>query len=68
MPKNKFGILEDRSRNNNNNNDNNNIIIIIIIIIIINPVEGIPVSENEGWDVTEEKPRKVIEDGLYIKK
>ena len=64
MPKNKFGILEDRSRNNNNNNDNNN----IIIIIIINPVEGIPVSENEGWDVTEEKPRKVIEDGLYIKK
>ena len=67
MPKNKFGILEDRSRNNNNNNDNNNII--IIIIIIINPVEGIPVSENEGWDVTEEKkPRKVIEDGLYIKK
>ena len=65
MPKNKFGILEDRSRNNNNNNDNNNI---IIIIIIINPVEGIPVSENEGWDVTEEKPRKVIEDGLYIKK
>ena len=66
MPKNKFGILEDRSRNNNNNNnDNNNI---VIIIIIINPVEGIPVSENEGWDVTEEKPRKVIEDGLYIKK
>ena len=64
MPKNKFGILEDRSRNNNNNNDNNN----IVIIIIINPVEGIPVSENEGWDVTEEKPRKVIEDGLYIKK
>ena len=57
--------MEDRSRNNNNNNDNNNI---IIIIIIINPVEGIPVSENEGWDVTEEKPRKVIEDGLYIKK
>ena len=50
MPKNKFGILEDRSRNNNNNNDNNNIV--IIIIIIINPVEGIPVSENEGWDVT----------------
>ena len=66
MLKNKFGVLEDRSRNNNNNNnDNNNI---IIIIIIINPVEGIPVSENEGWDVTEEKPRKVIEDGLYIKK
>ena len=62
MPKNKFGILEDRSRNNNDNNN------IIIIIIIINPVEGIPVSENEGWDVTEEKPRKVIEDGLYIKK
>ena len=44
------------------------IIIIIIIIIIINPVEGIPVSENEGWGVIEEKPRKVIEDGLYIEK
>ena len=29
-------------------------------------VEGIPVSENDGWDVTEEKLRKVIKDKLDI--
>ena len=29
-------------------------------------VEGIPSSENEGWDVTEEKLRKVIKDELDI--
>ena len=29
-------------------------------------VEGIPGSENEGWDVTEEKLRKVIKDELDI--
>ena len=29
-------------------------------------VEGIPGSENEGWDVTEEKLKKVIKDELDI--
>ena len=29
-------------------------------------VEAIPSSENEGWDVTEEKLRKVIKDELDI--
>ena len=29
-------------------------------------VEGIPGSENEGWDVTEEKLKKVINDELDI--
>ena len=29
-------------------------------------VEGIPGSENEGWDVTEEKLRKVVKDELDI--
>ena len=31
-------------------------------------VEGIPVSKNEGWDVTEEKLRKVIKNELDIEK
>ena len=29
-------------------------------------VEGIPGCENEGWDVTEEKLKKVIKDELHI--
>ena len=29
-------------------------------------VKGIPGSENEGWDVTEEKLKKVIKDKLDI--
>ena len=29
-------------------------------------VEGIPGSENEGWDVTEEKLKKVIKDELDV--
>ena len=31
-----------------------------------NLVEGIPVSENEGWDVTEENLKKFIKDEFYI--
>ena len=29
-------------------------------------VEGIPSRENEGWDVAEEKLRKVVKDKLNI--
>ena len=49
----KDGYLKDKLRILEDRSRRNNI-----------RVEGVPVSENERWDVTEEKLRKVIKDKL----